>query len=447
MSQTPYSVSELLQTIKINLETNPSFKSFWLKGEISNYTAHRSGHWYFTLKDEGARISCIMFANATLGVHFPVKEGDKVLVKASVTVYPPQGSLQINVSQMTLDGIGDLFLQFEKLKKKLFDEGLFDPMHKKALPRYPESIGIITGAKTAALQDILKTLSLRWPNIKTTVYESLVQGEGAVNQLIAQLQNADAQHHDVLILARGGGSIEDLWAFNDERLARIIYSLKTPLVSGIGHEVDVTIADYVADLRAATPTAAAQAVIRDYREVNAELVQTRQMLVKLIHQRINKAHLDYSSLKQYPIWNNPQMMTQDQTIHLTMMTQRLFNYASTMKPHENRLKTLNEALRFAAIQSIRIKESALTSLKHDLVSSLKTSQNVKMSNFAQSAGLLNAYSPLAVIQRGYSIASKDGKVLRSIHDVQLNDTLTLRITDGEITSTVTQKETYGKEKL
>ena len=447
MSQTPYTVSELLQTIKINVESNPAFRGFWLKGEISNYTAHRSGHWYFTLKDEGARISCIMFANATLGVHFPVKEGDKVLVKASVTVYPPQGSLQINVSQMTLDGIGDLFLQFEKLKKKLFEEGVFDPLHKKVLPRYPESIGIITGAKTAALQDILKTLNLRWPGIKTSIYESLVQGEGAANQLITQLQNADQHHHDVLILARGGGSIEDLWAFNDERLARVIYSLKTPVVTGIGHEVDVTIADYVADLRAATPTAAAQSVIRDFREVKAELLQTRQLLNKLINQRLSRAHLDYSALKHYPVWTNPQLLTQDQIMHLTMMTQRLFNYASTMKPHENRLKTLNEALRFAAIQSIRQKENALTSLKHDLISSLKTAQNIKMSNFAQNAGLLNAYSPLAVIQRGYSIATKDGQVIRSIDEVQLDDDVKIRINDGEITSKVTKKETYGKEKL
>ncbi len=179
MSQNAYSVSALLQTIKINLESTPAFRSFWLKGEISNYTAHRSGHWYFTIKDEGARVSCIMFANYTLGVHFPVKEGDKVLVKASVSVYPPQGSLQITVTQMSLDGIGDLFLQFEKLKKKLYEEGLFDAAHKKSLPRYPESIGIITGAKTAALQDILKTLNLRWPGLQTTVYETLVQGEGA----------------------------------------------------------------------------------------------------------------------------------------------------------------------------------------------------------------------------------------------------------------------------
>ena len=289
MSQNAYSVSELLHNIKINLESTPAFRSFWLKGEISNYTAHRSGHWYFTLKDEGARVSCIMFANYTLGVHFPVKEGDKVLVKASVSVYPPQGSLQITVSQMSLDGIGDLFLQFEKLKKKLYEEGLFDPAHKKSLPRYPESIGIITGAKTAALQDILKTLNLRWPGLQTTIYESLVQGEGAASQIMAQLQRADQQGHQVLILARGGGSIEDLWAFNDERLARVLYQLKTPLVTGIGHEVDVTIADYVADLRAATPTAAAQAVVRDFREVQTETKQLARILQKLIKQRLDKA--------------------------------------------------------------------------------------------------------------------------------------------------------------
>jgi len=447
MSQDAYSVSELLQSIKFNLESNPSFKSFWLKGEISNYTAHRSGHWYFTLKDEGARISCIMFANATLSVRFPVKEGDKVLLKASASVYPPQGSLQINVSQMSLDGVGDLFLQFEKLKKKLFDEGLFDESHKKKLPRYPESIGIITGAKTAALQDVLKTLNLRWPGIKTSVYETLVQGEGAALKIIDQLLLADQNKHNVLIIARGGGSIEDLWAFNDERLARVIYHLKTPIVSGIGHEVDVTITDYVADLRAATPTAAAQAVIRDYREVKGETAQFRQILSKLMKQKISQSLLRFSGLKNYSVWNNPELIVQDSTIHLTMMTQRLFQYASTMKPTENLLKSLNEALRFAAIQSIRVKENTLMSLKHDLGSSLKGNLSIQSSNFAQTVGLLNAYSPLSVIQRGYSITKKDDKVIRSLDELKINDVLKTRINDGEIYSIVTKKESYGKEKL
>jgi exodeoxyribonuclease VII large subunit len=447
MSQEAYSVSELLQSIKINLESNPSFKSFWLKGEISNYTAHRSGHWYFTLKDEGARISCIMFANATLSVRFPVIEGDKVLLKASVSVYPPQGSLQINVSQMSLDGVGDLFLQFERLKKKLYEEGLFDQAHKKSLPRYPESIGIITGAKTAALQDVLKTLNLRWPGIKTSVYETLVQGEGAALKISDQLLLADQYKHDVLIIARGGGSIEDLWAFNDERLARVIYQLKTPIVSGIGHEVDVTITDYVVDLRAATPTAAAQAVIRDFREVKSETAQFRQMLTKLINQKLNQSLLLFSGLKNYSVWNNPELIVQDPTVHLTMLTQRLFQYASTMKPTENRLKSLNEALRFAAMQSIRVKENTLMSLKHDLGSSLKGNLNLQSANFAQRVGLLNAYSPLSVIQRGYSITKNEDKVIKTIEEVKVDDVLITRIKDGEIKSIVTQKESYGKEKL
>ncbi len=447
MSQSTYSVSELLQSIKSNLEVNPTFKSFWLKGEVSNYTAHHSGHWYFTLKDKNARISCIMFAQSTTSVHFRVKEGDKVLVKASVTLYPPQGSLQINVTQMSLDGVGDLFLQFEKLKKKLFDEGLFDAARKKIIPKYPEDIGIITGAKTAALQDVLKTLNLRWPGIKTRVYESLVQGENAVNQLISQLLLADQNGHDVLILARGGGSIEDLWAFNDERLVRLITQLTTPLVSGIGHEVDVTITDYVADLRAATPTAAAQAVIRDFREVLTETTQIRSLLNKLITQRLNQSKLNFSRLYQYPIWMNPEMLIQDKAIHLTMMTQGLFQYASTMKPHENRLNALNEALRFATIQSIRNKENALTSLKHDIISSFKTSKQTKFALFSQSIGLLNAYSPLAVIKRGYSIASKNGHVIKTIENVSINDSITIRVNDGEIQSVVSQKESYGKEKL
>lgn len=447
MTQSAYSVSQLLGLLKSTLETNPAFRGFWLKGELSNFTAHRSGHWYFTLKDEAASIGCVMFANSTNAVSFRPKDGDQVLIKASVTVYPPQGRVQLSVGSMSLDGIGDLYLRFEALKRKLYAEGLFDPQRKKTLPTYPQRIGVITGANTAALKDIQKTLALRWPGLDLQIYPTLVQGEGAPLQIINALRQADIDQHDVLILARGGGSLEDLWAFNDEQVARTIANLTTPIVTGIGHEVDTTIADYVADLRAATPTAAAQSVVRDFREVHAEMNQIRATLGRMINQRLQQNQLRLTPLINHPVWSNPEMLTQDAAFNLTMLTQRLLNFGSSVKPRVTQLQQLQQRLQLSAVQRIHTDTTSVSRLQQQLSALITQRMMAEKSRFGTHLSLLNAYSPLHVLERGYAIATSEHHALRSVHDVHVQDTIAVRLTDGELTATVTGKETYGKNQL
>jgi exodeoxyribonuclease VII large subunit len=445
MTQSAYSVTQLLTVLKSTLETNPAFRGFWLKGEISNTTFHRSGHWYFTLKDENASISCVMFANAANTVLFKPKDGDQVLIKASVTVYPPQGKVQLSVSSMSLDGVGDLYLRFEALKKKLNAEGLFDPQRKKSLPRYPQRIGIITGANTAALKDIQKTLGLRWPGLTLTLYPVLVQGDGAPAQILHALIEADAAQLDVVILARGGGSMEDLWAFNDESIARQMARMITPIVTGIGHEIDTTIADYVADWRAATPTAAAQSVVRDFREVQSELTQLQLTIQRLMYQRLQQQRLTLNPLRLHPLWANPELLTQDAAMNLTMLTQRLLNFTASVTPKANALQTLRQRLQLQALQRIHDDTTALERLQQRITAGILQRLNSEKSGFAARLGLLNAFSPLNVLERGYAIALKDQRALRSIQDTEAGDALTIRLTDGTINTIVTGKEPYGKK--
>lgn len=447
MTQGAYSVTQLLTVLKTTLETNPVFRGFWLKGEISNTTFHRSGHWYFTLKDENASISCVMFANAANTVLFKPKDGDQVLIKASVTVYPPQGKVQLSVTSMSLDGVGDLYLRFEALKKRLNAEGLFDPQRKKALPRYPQRIGIITGANTAALKDIQKTLGLRWPGLTLVLYPVLVQGEGAPAQILNALVEADVAQMDVIILARGGGSMEDLWAFNDESIARQLAKMRTPVVTGIGHEIDTTIADYVADYRAATPTAAAQSVVRDFRDVDLELTQVRFTLQRLMKQRLQQQRLTLNPLVLHPLWANPELLTQDAAMNLTMLTQRLLNFSASVTPKASALQTLRQRLQLQALQRIHDDTTALERLHQRITTGVLQRINAEKAVFAARLGLLNAYSPLNVLERGYAIAIKDHLALRSIHETESGDSLTIRLADGAINATVTGKEPYGKEQL
>ena len=257
MSQNVYSVSALVHYIKQTLDNDIRIQSILIKGEISNFTNHRSGHWYFTLKDARSKISCVMFSSHARRCNILLKEGMKVIVTASVSMYEAGGSVQLYVTAVRSDGLGDLFLQLEEVKKKLAAQGLFDPQKKKPLPQYPMRIGVITAKTGAAVQDILTTISRRWPLAEVVVYPSLVQGIQASGAIVENLRKADQGGHDVILLARGGGPIEDLWCFNEEAVARAVFAMHTVIVTGVGHETDTTLVDYVSDARAPTPTAAA----------------------------------------------------------------------------------------------------------------------------------------------------------------------------------------------
>lgn len=428
-----WTVSYLLNTIKSTLDQNVLLKSFLIKGEISNFTSHSSGHWYFSLKDEQARISCVMFQGYTKDVLFRPKNGDKVLIRGAITVYNLQGQIQCSVFSMQNDGLGELFIQYELLKKKLFDEGLFDDNHKKILPKFPKKVGIITGNNTAALQDILKTINQRWPIAEITVYPSLVQGEQAPKSIIRQLLKAD-RNNDVLILARGGGSIEDLWAFNNESLARTIYNLETPLITGIGHETDTTIVDMVSDFRAPTPTGAAQVAVPNINETKRIINQFKIDLTSNIKNRLMQNNNQLIQYKQNRFIVSPQNIWQYHQLELSKLSQQLSQQTVVVQRHNTRLNQLKSALNQRAMMYTKLYEQRLSQLDDKLNNTILKSQEKNQYMFKNSINMLNAYSPLNSLARGYSIVKQNDQIIKLIEDVDYSKELEIRLYDGIIHS-------------
>ncbi len=367
------SVAGLTGYIKNLLEYDRLLQRVTVKGEISNFIAHRSGHWYFTLKDEDSQIKVVMFRGSNMRVSFKPENGHKVILRGEISVYAPQGNYQLNATDMKRDGLGDLYVAFEQLKRKLEEEGLFDLRHKKSLPVFPSKIGVITSANGAAVRDIKNIATRRCSAVQLVLYPALVQGIGTEDSLLNALEYFEKEYTvDVIIIGRGGGSIEDLWGFNGERLARKIYAMQTPVVSAVGHETDFTICDFVADLRAPTPSAAAELTVPDLRGLLQELDLRYERLTESLIERIEGAK------------------------------EELFDYVALFKKTAPKLLTL--------------KEERLKGL----------------------VGKIESLSPLAVLSRGYSVASKDGKTLKSVNDVTIGDNVSLRLTDGVVETTVNE---------
>ena len=300
-----YSITALNRAIKNMFDSKPELNKVYIKGEISNFKHHSRGHLYFTLKDENSRIAAVMFASNASTIKFEPEDGMKVLVCGRVTVYEATGGYQIYVEQMDLDGIGNLYLEYEKLKKKLQEQGLFNPEHKRPIPRFPKRIGIITAPTGAAIRDILSTIKRRYPICETILFPALVQGQGAKESIVEQLNRAQDFDLDVIICGRGGGSIEDLWAFNEEIVAYAIYNSKIPVISAVGHEVDFTIADFVADLRAPTPTGAAEMAVPNLVDLKTLINQYTIRLNENIKGIINLCTKKLDSLKSTYVLKNP----------------------------------------------------------------------------------------------------------------------------------------------
>lgn len=414
MSKPVWSVSALNAYMKQKIDADAFLQGIIIQGEISNFNRHSSGHWYFTLKDERSRISCVMFASFARNNLLIPTNGMKVLIKGSLSVFETSGQYQIYVNKITEDGIGDLYYQFEQLKKKLANEGLFSEEHKKPLPTYPMKIGVITGANTAALQDIKTTLARRWPIAEVLVFPCLVQGEQAKYEIVKAIEEADSSLCDVLLLARGGGSIEDLWAFNEEMVARSVYDCKTPIVTGVGHEIDTTIVDFVADRRAPTPTGAAEMVSPDYQKVIVEIDNYKKRLLRL-------------QLLQVP------------TLQLDFYSQKLQQYASDMQQYNQVIQKYKQQL-IQQMQVVTLQHKHMLDIQNDkLVSNINKCKENYSKEIQNYVHLLDAYSPLQVLKRGYAIVSKESEIT-SIHEVNIDDCITTRLQDGYIQSVVTRKE-------
>lgn len=445
MSRKVVPVSRLVRYIKDRLEEDPVLDGVMIEGEISNLRIPNSGHWYFSLKDEKASLSCCMFRYQNSKVSFKPKNGDKVILTGDVSVYESMGSMQMVVGNMQPSGIGDLYLKLEALKKKLNEEGLFSINHKKQLKEYPMSIALVTGSNTAAREDMLITLQNRWPIAKVYEYPTPVQGNEAIPKIISSLQQADKGKHDVIILARGGGSLEDLWCFNDESLCRCIFDLHTPIVTGVGHETDTTLVDYVSDVRANTPTGAIEASTPDIYEVQALLdgyeIRLHNILTKSIQEYT--VRLQYLSEKLYRYEDTIKLTRHNFNIFFQQFNKLLYSYSSNTK---EQLKDIENTLTLLTHKQINQQKLKLTNIQNTLLTSIQNKTNTSKKDVEKMISLLDAYSPLKVLSRGYSVTYHNEKVIKSINEVNQEDKINILLSDGSLIAKVEEKENGRKEK-
>ena len=431
------SISSVIARIKNVLTQTMDLDGIWIQGEISNLTKHRSGHYYFSLKDKSGEMSCVMFSSYVSRLNFNVQEGMRVLVSGSINVYEQRGSLQLVIRQMKQDGLGDLYLEFEKRKQDLLKAGYFDENHKKTKPDYIENIGVITGAGAAALQDVLSTIQRRWPMMKVTLYPSLVQGNFAPNSLIQSLKKADTCGHDALLIVRGGGSFEDLFCFNDVELIKTIYSLNTYIVSGVGLEVDTTLCDLVCDHRSVTPTAAAQWVTLDQYEVIDKVLKNRDLLCRNMSLILNsyRSKLDY--YKSHPYLKDPKAFIVDKQLKLDAYHTQMEHALSLELQKMNVVKNYREQLSSSMNQILKDSKQRLSLVPEKLEVSMSNKIQEARHVLKKDCALLDAYSPLKVLSRGYSISKVEDKVIKSVSEVTCDDIMVTRVHDGVITSCIT----------
>ena len=410
MNKEYLTVSQLTKYIKYKLDNDVNLREVYLKGEISNFKAHTRGHFYFTIKDEGSRINAVMFASSASKVKFTPEDGMKILVTGRISVYEATGGYQIYVNEMMEDGVGNLYVAFEQLKKKLASEGLFDDRYKKPIPKIPERVGVITAPTGAAIRDIISTINRRFPLTEVILLPSLVQGEGAKEDIVRQIKRAEDYNLDVLIVGRGGGSIEDLWAFNEEIVARAIFECPIPIISAVGHEIDFTIADFVADLRAPTPTGAAEIAVPNKTDVinyiNQLNLRSRKAVGTILE--LKKKRLD--NIKEHYILNNPLDLYSAKIQKLDYLTESLVkNYKVIIDKEKIKLNNIKTRPLFS----------------NPLVILDKTKQK-----YALLLSKLDALSPLKTLERGYGIVKIGDKAVTSIEDLKKDDLINIELKDG-----------------
>ena len=386
-------ISQINEYVKMRIDSDANLKKIFLKGEISNFKNHTRGHLYFTLKDDNSRLSAVMFQSQAYNLKFDPEDGMNVLVEGRLSCYPAQGTYQIYVDKMEMDGLGNLYLEYEKLKKKLSEEGLFSDKYKKSIPKYPSRIGIVTAPTGAAIKDILSTIKRRYPVCETILFPSLVQGGGAAPDIVKQINKAQEYDLDILIVGRGGGSIEDLWAFNEEMVARAIFDSKVPIISAVGHEVDFTIADYVADLRAPTPTGAAEMAVPVLSDVINNIDNLKIRLRENILKTLKQSELRLSKIKDSFILSNPLAM-----------------YEVKEEKLNNHINILNKYIK-----------EYLNNKKHVLKLDLNS---------------LKLLNPINIMEKGYSLVKLDDNLIKDSKDLNKGDKLDIKLYKGEVIAEV-----------
>ena len=409
-------ISEVNNYIKSLIDKDYFLNKVYIKGEISNFKNHTRGHLYFTLKDDSSRINAVMFASNAKDLDFVPEDGNQVLIEGRVSCYPASGSYQIYVEKMSLDGIGRLFVEYEKLKKKLAAEGLFNPGHKKRIPKYPMKVGVITADTGAAIKDIVSTIKRRFPICQVILFPSLVQGPDAKYNIVNQIQKADTFNLDTIIVGRGGGSIEDLWAFNEEMVARAIYECSTPIISAVGHEIDFTIADFVADLRAPTPTGAAEMCVPTILDTQILINNLVIRSTKTIKNMVNQIFVMLERFKRSYILKNPYSMYE-------IKEQKLDNLIDNLKINIDNIVTKKSHLYVRAVSSYVLNNPTMLFDK---------SAN-KLDMLIKSLSLLN---PLSILDKGYSIVKSNDLVIKNVKDIKKGDNIDIILAKGKINAKV-----------
>ena len=409
-------VSQVNAYINGKLKDDVNLQNIYIRGELSNYKTYPSGHSYFTLKDEKSQIPGVMFKGRKWSLKFKPENGMKVIIKGKIEVYEKDGKYQLYASTITEDGLGNLHIAFEQLKKKLKAEGLFDEDHKKEIPKYPKKIGVVTARTGAAIRDIITTIERRYPYCEILVFSTLVQGDQAAPQIVRKIKYAQQFDIDTLIVGRGGGSIEDLWPFNEEIVARAIYDCEIPVISAVGHEVDFTISDFVADARAPTPTGAGMIAVPDASEVKNKILQLNERLTKNIADMMAQNRTKLENISQKQILKSPESIYEIKGMTLDNLINRL-EFASKNIIAENR--------------------NRLSHLEHKNI--LKNPQEIirmKREPYLRNFDKLTVLNPLLTLKRGYTLAKVEGKVVSSAKDVKSGDELDVEFNDGVINTRV-----------
>lgn len=415
MNHNYITVTQLTKYIKYKIDNDVNLENVYLKGEISNFKAHTRGHFYFTIKDENTRINAVMFASNATRIKFTPTDGMKVLVSGKISVYEATGGYQIYVNEMLEDGVGNLYIAFEQLKKKLELEGLFDPAKKKKIPKIPSTIGIITAPTGAAIKDILSTIKRRWPLAKTILFPSLVQGEEAANDIVRNINLSRNFDLDVLIIGRGGGSIEDLWPFNEEIVARAIYDIDIPVISAVGHEIDFTISDFVADLRAPTPTGAAEMAVPNVNDVTNYLKQLELRLATNISNNINLKKELLKKLENSFVLKNPLTIYEVKEQKFDNLYERLLiSYKNLVNNNSNKIQLIN----------------------NNLINSMSNLLNKNTNKYNNLIRTLEALNPLLTLKRGYAIVKSNDKAIDNVKKLKKDDIINIELQDGNIDAKV-----------
>lgn len=441
-------VTALTKYIKVKLEGDAHLQNVLVQGEISNFTHHTRGHMYFTLKDEHASIRAVMFQSYNRQLRFKPEDGMKVFVQGKINVFEPFGQYQLYVTDMQPDGIGALHLAYEQLKEKLAQAGYFAEEHKKPIPAFPEKIALITSPTGAAVRDMITTIKRRYPIVEIVVIPTIVQGETAPDSIIRSIRIANQHPFDTIILARGGGSIEDLWCFNDERVAKAIFASKIPIISGVGHETDVTISDFVADLRAPTPTGAAELAVPSLLEVTSQVHHLTERLKKLSRISLMNKYEQLQRLTTAKAFYQPEQLLFQKVQYVDHVTERMHMLVKTayQEKREQFKESLNRLEKLHPERKIALVKQQVTYLTKQLSKTTVNHYENKVKHFNHLVETLTLLNPLHIMRRGFAIPyDAENKLIYSAKDVSKDDRITVRFADGKVMCNVEEVELNNEQ--